>query len=74
MVFNKEKFRRDFISKRIIDNSKSLRWTAIEIGVSAATLNRIEKNKDIDLDTFVKVLEWLDKTPNDYFNISAKKQ
>jgi transcriptional regulator with XRE-family HTH domain len=39
---------------------RGIRSIATEIGVSAATLSRIESGKQPDLDTFAKICKWLD--------------
>lgn len=47
-----------------------LRETATEIGeVSASTLSRIEQGKLPDINTFIKLCDWLDVSP-DYFKDS----
>lgn len=38
---------------------RGIREVAAEIGVSAATLSRVETGKQPDLDTFAKVCKWL---------------
>lgn len=44
-----------------------LRETAKEIGnVSPSTLSRIEKGKIPDLETFVKICQWLDVSPDEF--------
>ena len=46
---------------------KGLRLTADEIGgISAPTLSRIEQGNMPDLDTFVRICRWLDKSPNSF--------
>ena len=44
--------------------SKSLRGIAAEIGVSSATLSRIERGRPPDLVTFKRVCEWLQVSPS----------
>ena len=47
--------------------SKGLRETAKEIGdISAPTLSRIEQGKIPDLDTYIKICDWLNVS-TDYF-------
>jgi len=38
---------------------KGVRAAAAEIGISAATLSRIESGKQPDLDTFARICKWL---------------
>lgn len=45
---------------------QGLRATALEIGISAPTLSRIEQENLPDIETYVKICEWL-KVPTDYF-------
>lgn len=50
-----------------------LRDTAKEIGISLATLSRIENGKVPDLETFSKLCKWLDLDPADMMGIQPKK-
>ncbi|MBS4033528.1 MAG: helix-turn-helix transcriptional regulator [Ignavibacterium sp.] len=51
--------------------NKGLRETAVEIGeVSASTLSRIEQSKLPDINTFIKLCDWLEVSP-DYFKDSS---
>ena len=50
-----------------------LRDTAKEIGISLATLSRIENGKVPDLDTFSKLCKWLDIDPAQIMGITPKK-
>jgi len=44
--------------------NKGLRETAVEIGeVSASTLSRIEQGKLPDVETFLKLCDWLEVSP-----------
>ena len=53
---------------------KGLRDTAVEIGeISASTLSRIEKGKMPDLDTFLRLCDWLDIQPNELISGIAKR-
>ena len=74
MKYLESELRKDVITKRMITLNIGLREAAIEIGTSAATLSRIEHGKSIDIETFAKVVTWLDKEPNDYFEIIGKRQ
>jgi transcriptional regulator with XRE-family HTH domain len=52
--------------------SKGLRAISDEIGgVSSATLSRIEQGKVPDVDTFVKICQWLE-VPTDTFIINTQ--
>jgi transcriptional regulator with XRE-family HTH domain len=43
-----------------------LRETAVEIGISAPTLLRIESGRLPDLDTFGKICRWIEIDPGDF--------
>lgn len=73
MRYLESELRKDVITKRMITLNIGLREAAIEIGTSAATLSRIEQGKSIDIETFAKVVTWLDKQPNDYFDIKRSR-
>lgn len=51
-----------------------LRETAKEIGISLATLSRIENGKVPDLDTFGKLCKWLELDPADMMGLQPKKE
>lgn len=51
---------------------RGLREIAEEIGdVSASTLSRIEQGKMPDLDTFMRLCEWLQVSPRDFFDSNS---
>ena len=53
--------------------SQGLRKIAEDIGgVSASTLSRIEQGNLPDIDTFLKICEWLEVTP-DFFTLKNQK-
>ena len=45
--------------------ARGVRVTAAEIGVSAATLSRVENGRQPDLQTFEKLCRWLGISPSD---------
>ena len=45
--------------------SRGLREVAREIGISAATLSRVEAGKQPDLDSFKKICTWLEVDPGE---------
>jgi len=54
--------------------NKGLRAIAEEIGdISAATLSRIEQGKIPDVDTFIRICDWLN-VPTDTFIVSEAKK
>ena len=66
-----EKFSEMIKSKR---GNKGLRVLAKEINVSASTLSRIEQGNLPDIDTYLKLCEWLEVS-TDFFtkNVSEEK-
>jgi transcriptional regulator with XRE-family HTH domain len=47
-----------------------VRQAAIEIGISSATLSRVENGKLPDLETFSKICKWLKINPNEVLGCS----
>ena len=54
--------------------SSGVRETAKEIGISHGTLSRLERGFLPDLDTFRKLCDWLDISPNDVLGFQAQAQ
>jgi transcriptional regulator with XRE-family HTH domain len=74
MQFKSKELKKDLITKRCIDNDMTMDEAAKQIGISKATLSRLEKSKMPDVETFGKVCQWLGKKPDNYFEIVGKKQ
>jgi transcriptional regulator with XRE-family HTH domain len=54
---------------------RGLREVAAEIGdVSASTLSRVELGKVPDLDTFVRICQWLSVPPDQFFPARAQQE
>ena len=51
--------------------TQGIRTTAREIGVSPATLSRVENGKQPDLTTFEKLCRWLEINPSDFLNVGT---
>jgi len=49
-----------------------VRAAAEEIGVSAATLSRVERGNMPDLETFAKLCKWLDVDPAEYLGVKRQ--
>lgn len=62
-----KKFSEMIKSKR---GNTGLRTLAADIGVSASTLSRIEQGNLPDIDTYLKLCNWLEVTP-DFFTLSS---
>ena len=67
-----ESVRIDRLARRILERraGKGIRETAVEVGVSPATLSRIENGKVPDLETFSRVCKWLGEDPSVYLGLS----
>ncbi len=59
---------RRLVAKR---GAKGVREIAREIGISPATLSRVERGHLPDLETFKKICKWLDVDPGDVFGFSS---
>lgn len=70
---NRTKLSRQVKSKRLIDLSIDLKTAAIQIGTSAATLWRVENEKNPDVDTLANICDWLDE-PIDSFFMTIKPE
>jgi len=63
MALSMEDMGRRLVERR---GPKGVRATAEEIGISPATLSRIENGNMPDLETFAKICDWLNVDPSDY--------
>ncbi len=52
--------------------NRGIREIAKEIGISPATLSRIETGKQPDLDTFTKICRWLEVNPAEVLSVTGK--
>jgi transcriptional regulator with XRE-family HTH domain len=71
-----ESDRMALLARRIQERraGKGIREAAKEVGVSPATLSRVENGKVPDLDTFGKVCRWLDEDPALYLGMRPTAQ
>jgi len=74
MEYKAKELKKDLITKRCIENDMTMDVAAKQIGISKATLSRLEKSKLPDVETLGKVCSWLDTEPNKYFIIIRKRQ
>ena len=65
MMFNNELFKTDIIKKRK-DEKQSMDIASQIIGISKATLSRLENGNVPDLKTFVTIINWLKTEPSKY--------
>ena len=69
-MFNSALFSEIMAVERIIKRKISLRDAAQQIGISPATLNRLELGKQIpDIETFYKCCQWTELDMNKFFFI-----
>lgn len=54
--------------------ARGIRETALVIGISSATLSRVENGKLPDLQTFAKICDWLGIDPADVLGLSQSKE
>ncbi|HSB96026.1 MAG TPA: helix-turn-helix transcriptional regulator [Spongiibacteraceae bacterium] len=64
----------DRLAQRIGERraGKGIREAAKEVGVSPATLSRVENGKIPDLETFSKICQWIGEDPAIYLGITPK--
>jgi len=64
------------LSKKIVEKrgSRGVRETAKEIGISHATLSRVERGYLPDLETFGKICQWLNVDPGKLLGIQQEKK
>jgi transcriptional regulator with XRE-family HTH domain len=53
---------------------RAVRAAAAEVGVSSATLSRVENGHMPDLETFAKICQWLDRDPRELLGMSQADQ
>ena len=54
-------------------SGRGIRSAAEEVGISSATLSRVENGHMPDLETFAKICKWLDKDPRDFLGMSPSE-
>jgi len=68
VIYDSEKLSKLIKTKRIIDLDIDMREAAKKIGISLATLSRLENGKEPDINTLAKACHWI-KQPIDSFFI-----
>jgi DNA-binding Xre family transcriptional regulator len=68
-MYKAQKLKNDVKLRRIIMRDISMQVASTEIGISKATLHRIENAKKIDVQTLDKVINWLGFPASEYFTI-----
>jgi transcriptional regulator with XRE-family HTH domain len=51
---------------------RGVRATAADVGISAATLSRVENGNMPDLETFAKICRWLDRDPREFLGLGER--
>src|SRR3984957_19790009 len=51
--------------------SRGIRATAEDVGISSATLSRVENGHMPDLATFAKICRWLEKDPREFLGFET---
>ena len=74
MEYKAKELKKDLITKRCIENDMTMDEACKEIGISKATLSRLENSKLPGVETLGKVCAWLGTEPNKYFVIIRKRQ
>ena len=64
--FKKETFRQTIRHKRLLVDENSMGVCSDEIGISKSTLSRVEAGRPFDLETFVKIINWLGYDANHF--------
>lgn len=74
MEYKENQLKINLVTKRCINNNMSLDEASKQIGISKATLSRLEKGKMPDMETFGKCCTWLNDFPNNYFAFNSEKE
>lgn len=61
------------VQQRRVDFRLSLRELAIELGISAATLSRIERGKKPDLESFGQLCAWMNEDASRFFVVDPER-
>lgn len=71
--FDQKKFSYNLKEKRVMQRSISMDKAASEIGISKATIHRVENGANPDLETFVKICTWLEEPISTFITSIEKK-
>lgn len=68
-----EQVKIELLAQRILQrrNGKGIREAARDVGISPATLSRVENKKIPDLETFGKICSWLGEDPASFLGLVA---
>lgn len=65
-----EELGRLIVTKRA---SRGVRAAAADVGISSATLSRVENGHMPDLETFAKICKWLGKDPREFLGFAREE-
>lgn len=71
MSLSIDEFGRLIAAKR---GSRGVRAAAADVGVSPATLSRVENGHLPDLETFAKLCRWLERDPSEFLGIAPRRE
>lgn len=74
MVYDGEKLSKQIRTKRLITLEMNIRDAAKEMGISAATLSRIENKRPPDIDTFATLCNWVEQPMELFFKLQKNKK
>jgi transcriptional regulator with XRE-family HTH domain len=69
VFYDSESLKKDLRLKRIIELELNMDECSKNIGISKATLSRIENGNMPDLLTFLKIVKWLEKDIKEYVKL-----
>ena len=69
VFYDSESLKKDLRLKRIIELELNMDECSKNIGISKATLSRIENGSMPDLLTFFKIVKWLEKDIKEYVKL-----
>jgi transcriptional regulator with XRE-family HTH domain len=69
VFYDSESLKKDLRLKRIIELELNMDECSKNIGISKATLSRIENGSMPDLLTFLKIVKWLEKDIKEYVKL-----
>jgi transcriptional regulator with XRE-family HTH domain len=69
VFYDSESLKKDLRLKRIIELELNMDECSKNIGISKATLSRIENGSMPDLLTFLKIVKWLEKDIREYVKL-----
>lgn len=66
-VFDGDNFRKSLMQYRLITKEVDLRTASSEMGISAATLSRVESGNSFDIKTGLSISDWMEVPFSSFF-------